>query len=99
MGDELLNKVEELRVIPVVTLPNAECAKPLADALREGGIACAEITFRTASAEAGLRALGRIADKLDPQRCPVIRNTKDLTRRLFGVGAQHRAEPFVHSGE
>ena len=58
MGDELLNKVEELRVIPVVTLPNAECAKPLADALREGGIACAEITFRTASAEAGLRALG-----------------------------------------
>ena len=40
-----------------------------------------------------------LADKLDPQCCPVIRNTKDLTGGLFWVGAQHRAEPLVHSGE
>lgn len=43
---------EELGVVPVVVLENKEDAVPLARALVQGGLPCAEITFRTdASAE------------------------------------------------
>jgi len=37
-------------IIPVVALDRAEDALPLVDALSAGGLACAEITFRTAAA-------------------------------------------------
>jgi len=47
-----------LGVIPVVALDRVEDALPLVDALSEGGLACAEITFRTAAA-AGAIALVR----------------------------------------
>ena len=40
--------------MPVVALPDVESALPLAEALLEGGLACAEITFRTAAAAAAL---------------------------------------------
>ncbi|MDD5704549.1 MAG: bifunctional 4-hydroxy-2-oxoglutarate aldolase/2-dehydro-3-deoxy-phosphogluconate aldolase [Kiritimatiellae bacterium] len=49
------------RVIPVIALERAEDAVPLADALLAGGVACAEVTFRTnaaAAAIARMRARG-----------------------------------------
>jgi 2-dehydro-3-deoxyphosphogluconate aldolase/(4S)-4-hydroxy-2-oxoglutarate aldolase len=48
------------RVIPVVTIDEADHAQPLADALTRGGIACAEITLRT---PAGLAAIERLASR------------------------------------
>jgi 2-dehydro-3-deoxyphosphogluconate aldolase/(4S)-4-hydroxy-2-oxoglutarate aldolase len=45
------------RVIPVVVIDRAADATPLADALVEGGLPVAEITFRTPDAEAALRSL------------------------------------------
>jgi 2-dehydro-3-deoxyphosphogluconate aldolase/(4S)-4-hydroxy-2-oxoglutarate aldolase len=47
-----------MRIVPVITIQNAEDAVPLAEALTSGGLPCAEITFRTA---AGAEALRRIA--------------------------------------
>ncbi|HPG40069.1 MAG TPA: bifunctional 4-hydroxy-2-oxoglutarate aldolase/2-dehydro-3-deoxy-phosphogluconate aldolase [bacterium] len=46
----ILNKLAAIRVIPVVAIQNADDAQPLADALCNGGLPCAEITFRTAAA-------------------------------------------------
>ena len=40
----------KLRIIPVVAIHDARNAGPLAEALRQGGLPCAEITFRTAAA-------------------------------------------------
>jgi len=37
-------------IIPVVSIPRLEQALPLAESLLEGGLPCAEITFRTAAA-------------------------------------------------
>ncbi len=37
-------------IIPVVTIPKLEHALPLAESLLEGGLPCAEVTFRTAAA-------------------------------------------------
>ena len=43
--------IQEMGVVPVVVLHDAKDAKPLAQALCEGGLPCAEVTFRTEAAE------------------------------------------------
>jgi 2-dehydro-3-deoxyphosphogluconate aldolase/(4S)-4-hydroxy-2-oxoglutarate aldolase len=48
------------RVVPVVKLPNAECAEKLGLALVAGGLPCIEVTFRSAAAEEGIRILSGI---------------------------------------
>lgn len=50
----LENELRALGVVPVVALDRAEDALPLVDALADGGLACAEITFRTAAAAAAI---------------------------------------------
>ena len=55
--NELLNKVSELGVVPVVVLNDAKDAAPLAKALCEGGLPCAEVTFRTEAAEESIRIM------------------------------------------
>ena len=47
----------ELGVVPVVVLEDAKDAAPLAKALVEGGLPCAEVTFRTAAAEESIRIM------------------------------------------
>ena len=49
--ENMINQIAELGVVPVVVLEDAENAVPLAKALCEGGLPCAEVTFRTAAAE------------------------------------------------
>ena len=44
-------KISTLGVVPVVVLEDAKDAAPLAKALVEGGLPCAEVTFRTDAAE------------------------------------------------
>ncbi|MCD7743682.1 MAG: bifunctional 4-hydroxy-2-oxoglutarate aldolase/2-dehydro-3-deoxy-phosphogluconate aldolase [Lachnospiraceae bacterium] len=50
-------KIQETGVVPVVVLESAEDALPLAEALCEGGLPCAEVTFRTAAAEESIRRM------------------------------------------
>ena len=44
-------------VIPVVVINKTEDAKPLAKALCEGGLKCAEVTFRTDAAEEAIKIM------------------------------------------
>ena len=48
---EILQKMHDFGVIPVVSIPSPEDAPRLGEALLRGGLPCAEITFRTAAAE------------------------------------------------
>lgn len=48
--DKILEELEKKRIVPVVMLRNIADAKPLAQALCDGGLPCAEITFRTETA-------------------------------------------------
>lgn len=52
---ELLNKIKEKKLVPVVKLDCTEDAKPLCEALCQGGLPVAEITFRTSAAEESIR--------------------------------------------
>jgi 2-dehydro-3-deoxyphosphogluconate aldolase/(4S)-4-hydroxy-2-oxoglutarate aldolase len=57
MMNAILTKIGALRLVPVVKIENSEDAVPLGQALLEAGLPIAEITFRTAAAEAAIRAL------------------------------------------
>ena len=55
--NEVLEKIQEIGIVPVVVLDDAKDAAPLAKALCEGGLPCAEVTFRTAAAEESIRIM------------------------------------------
>ncbi len=55
MHEEILRKIKEIGIVPVVVLEDAKAAAPLAKALIEGGLPCAEVTFRTSCAEEAIR--------------------------------------------
>ncbi len=49
--NKILKQIEETGIVPVVVLNDAKDAEPLAQALCDGGLPCAEVTFRTDAAE------------------------------------------------
>lgn len=49
--NEVLKKIGETGIIPVVVLNDSKNAVPLAQALINGGLPCAEVTFRTDAAQ------------------------------------------------
>ena len=51
MVEELLKQIECMGILPVIKLNDAKDAVPLAKALCEGGLPCAEVTFRTDAAK------------------------------------------------
>ena len=53
----VLNRIGELKIIPVISIEKVDDASPLGDALVDGGLPIAEITFRTTAAEACIRKL------------------------------------------
>src|SRR5262249_43950415 len=47
---EALAALSRIGLVPVITIESPRDAVPLAEALLDGGIACAEVTFRTPAA-------------------------------------------------
>ena len=54
---DLAEKFQKIGVVPVVVLEDVKDAVPLAEALVEGGLPCAEVTFRTEAAEESIRLM------------------------------------------
>lgn len=54
---DITERFEKLGVVPVVVLEDAKDAVPLGTALVEGGLPCAEVTFRTEAAEESIRLM------------------------------------------
>lgn len=54
---DLIKKISDTGIIPVVKIDRAADALPLANALKNGGLCCAEITFRTDAAEEAIRII------------------------------------------
>lgn len=57
MTSDILTLIRQFRVVPIITIDEAEKAVPLADALVAGGLPCAEVTFRTPAAAEALRRI------------------------------------------
>ncbi|MBQ7564709.1 MAG: bifunctional 4-hydroxy-2-oxoglutarate aldolase/2-dehydro-3-deoxy-phosphogluconate aldolase [Lachnospiraceae bacterium] len=54
-----MDRLAKMGIIPVVVLNDVKDAAPLAEALCEGGLPCAEVTFRTDAAEESIRIMTR----------------------------------------
>jgi len=54
---KIFEALSRIGVVPVITIDRSQDAVPLARALLNGGIGCAEITFRTASAEEAIQRI------------------------------------------
>ena len=89
--NELLNKVSELGVVPVVVLNDAKDAAPLAKALCEGGLLCAEVTFRTAAAEESIRIMATEFPEMLLGAGTVL--TTDQVDRAVAAGAKFIVSP------
>ena len=55
--NEILQKIQKIGIVPVIKLDDAKDAKPLAKALCDGGLPCAEVTFRTACAAEAIKIM------------------------------------------
>lgn len=54
---KIIEQLKKIRIVPVVVIHDARDAKPLAQALCNGGIPCAEVTFRTKAAEESIQIM------------------------------------------
>lgn len=55
--NKVLEEFSKIGIIPVIALDNVEDVAPLAKALIDGGLPCAEVTFRTEAAEESIRLM------------------------------------------
>ncbi len=86
----ILEQFEKMCVIPVVAIENARDASQLAEALIEGGLPCAEITFRTAAA---IDAMGVMAQRGDILVGAGTVLTVDQVKAAADAGARFMVSP------
>jgi len=56
---DTIARISEIGIVPVIVLDDPGLARPLADALAEGGLPCAEVTLRTPRAAEVLTVMAR----------------------------------------
>ena len=86
----ILEQFEKMGVIPVVAIQDAQDAMQLADTLMEGGLPCAEITFRTAAAIDAMRIM---ADRRDILVGAGTVLKVDQVKAAVDVGAKFMVSP------
>lgn len=91
MSAEMEAKIAAYGVVPVVVLNDAKDAEPLADALVAGGLACAEVTFRTAAAEESIRRMSAKYPDMLVGAGTVL--TIDQVNRAVNAGAKFIVSP------
>jgi 2-dehydro-3-deoxyphosphogluconate aldolase/(4S)-4-hydroxy-2-oxoglutarate aldolase len=91
----VLERIAELKLVPMVVMDHAEHARPFGDALVEGGLPIAEVTFRTAAAEASIRELAGRGDLLVGAGTVL---SKELADRAMDAGAQFVVAPGTNPG-
>ena len=92
--NEVLEKIQEIGIVPVVVLDDAKDAAPLAKALCEGGLPCAEVTFRTAAAEESIRIMSEQFPEMLVGAGTVL--TTEQVDRSVAAGAKFIVSPGMN---
>lgn len=92
--NDILKKFHEIGIIPVVVLNDAKDAEPLAKALIEGGLPCAEVTFRTDAAEESIRIMSEKFPELLVGAGTVL--TTEQVDRAVAAGAKFIVSPGLN---
>ena len=88
---EVLNRISQIGIIPVIAIDDAAKAVPLARALVAGGLPAAEVTFRTAAAEDAIRAIAREVPEMLLGAGTVL--TRDQVDRALDAGCTFLVSP------
>jgi len=88
---KVLEQLHALKVIPVVKITNVENAVPLAQALFNAGLPCAEITFRTDQAEEAIKRISAAFPDMLVGAGTVL--TTDQVDRAAAAGAKFIVTP------
>lgn len=92
--NEVLEIIHELGIVPVIVLNDAKDAAPLAKALCNGGLPCAEVTFRTDAAEESIRIMtGQFPEMLVGAGTVL---TKEQVDRAVSAGAKFIVSPGLN---
>ena len=84
----------ELKVVPVVVLDDVKDAEPLAKALVEGGLPCAEVTFRTEAAAESIRIMTEVYPDMLVGAGTVL--TTEQVDKAVGSGAKFIVSPGLN---
>jgi 2-dehydro-3-deoxyphosphogluconate aldolase/(4S)-4-hydroxy-2-oxoglutarate aldolase len=87
----ILRQIAELGIVPVVVIDDAAHALPLAQALLDGGLPIAEITFRTAAAEEAIRTIANALPDVLLGAGTVL--TVEQAQRAIAAGARFIVSP------
>jgi 2-dehydro-3-deoxyphosphogluconate aldolase/(4S)-4-hydroxy-2-oxoglutarate aldolase len=90
----VLEQFGKIGIIPVVVLDDAKDAEPLGKALMEGGLPCAEVTFRTAAAEESIRIMAEKFPDMLVGAGTVL--TTDQVDRAVAAGAKFIVSPGIN---
>lgn len=88
---EILKKIHDIGIVPVIAIDDASKAVPLAKALVEGGLPAAEVTFRTDAAEEAMRAIVKEVPEMLVGAGTVL--TKEQADRAADAGAKFIVSP------
>ena len=92
--NDVLVKLGKIGIVPVIALDDAKDALPLGKALLAGGIACAEVTFRTAAAEDVIRTLTKELPEMLTGAGTVL--TTEQVDRAVAAGAKFIVSPGLN---
>ena len=90
----IFEQFKKIGIIPVVVLDDAKDAAPLAEALCEGGLPCAEVTFRTAAAADVIRIMSEKYPEMLVGAGTVL--TKEQVDRAVECGAKFIVSPGLN---
>lgn len=89
--NQVIEQLGTIGIIPVVALDDAASAVPLGQALLEGGLPCAEITFRTAAAAEAIRQIATAHPDILVGAGTVL--TVDQAQQALDAGARFVVTP------
>ena len=92
--NEVLEKIQKIGIVPVVVLNDAKDAAPLAKALCDGGLPCAEVTFRTEAAEESIRIMAEQFPQMLVGAGTVL--TTEQVDRAVAAGAKFIVSPGLN---
>ena len=90
----VLEQIQKTGIIPVVVLDDAKDAEPLAKALCEGGLPCAEVTFRSEAAEECIRIMSEKFPEMLVGAGTVL--TTEQVDRAVAAGAKFIVSPGLN---
>ena len=92
--NDTLKQIGSTGIVPVVVLNKADDAEPLAQALVNGGLPCAEVTFRTDAAEESIRRIAKKFPEMFVGAGTIL--TTEQADRAVGAGAKFIVSPGLN---